>query len=340
MIDQFIQEFPDVALLAQLSIEDIGNYLHARNWIDEAESVHGVAVAGEGNMNYTFRVTTNTRSFILKQSVPWVAKYPEIEAPWDRIIREARFYQTISKHRALVDVMPALLDLDVPARIALFEDLGAGQDGSCIYRGATLTLSDLESAIHWLSTLHNTTFDSECRSALTNRDMRALNHEHIFIYPLQTDNGIDLDAITPGLQEIADTLKLNADLVAAIRAIGDSVYLRDGKTLLHGDFFPGSWYMTDSGLKVIDPEFAFFGFPEFDFGVLLAHLYLSNQSDAFITKAQQIYRYPDNFSITACQKMAGVEMIRRLIGVAQLPLDYGLAVKKELLARATAMILE
>ena len=33
--------------------------------------------------------------------------------------------------------------------------------------------------------------------------MRALNHEHIFIYPLIEDNGFDLDNILEGLQEIA-----------------------------------------------------------------------------------------------------------------------------------------
>lgn len=339
MIETFRQAYPDAILLPQLSIVDIEAYLRGRQWIDDVESVQTVAIAGEGNMNFTLRVTTNTRSLILKQSVPWVAKYPHIEAPWDRVIREARFYHMVSQHSALAQAMPTLLDLDVSARIALFEDLGAGRDGSCLYQGAAWAMSDLEAAVSWLSTLHHTPFDSRCRSALTNRDMRALNHEHIFIFPYQAENGIDLDAITPGLQAVADSLKQNDALVAAVQALGERFYLSDGSTLLHGDFFPGSWLLTDAGLKVIDPEFAFFGSPEFDVGVLLAHLYLSDQPHTWITRAQELYRHPASFSSSACQQIVGAEIIRRIIGVAQLPLNYGLAGKQDLLTQAAAMVL-
>ena len=33
--------------------------------------------------------------------------------------------------------------------------------------------------------------------------MRALNHEHLFSFPLRDDNGFDLDGITPGLRMAA-----------------------------------------------------------------------------------------------------------------------------------------
>ena len=340
MIESFLKENPSVFLLAQKSVVEVEAYLRSRNWIDDSELVNAVDPAGDGNMNYTFRVTTNVRSFILKQSVPWVAKYPQIDAPWDRIIREARFFQTVASQDSLANRMPALFDLDVPSRIAQFQDLGPGRDGSYVYRGETLQISDLESAVNWLSTLHNSAFNNQCRSALTNRDMRALNYEHIFDYPLRPDNGIDLDDITPGLQTLANELKANTFLVQSVQALGNDLYLSDGPTLLHGDFFPGSWLFTDSGLKVIDPEFAFFGFPEFDFGVLVAHLLLSKQSDSLIAKAYKLYQQPKGFSSIACKKLVGIEIIRRLIGVAQLPLDYGLEEKEQLLSLATRLVLE
>src|SRR2546421_5684303 len=44
------------------------------------------APAGEGNMNYTLRIGTSERSFVMKQARPWVEKYPHIAAPWDRAL--------------------------------------------------------------------------------------------------------------------------------------------------------------------------------------------------------------------------------------------------------------
>jgi len=340
MIEAFRKEHPEVFLLPGQSLETIDAYVRSRGWIDAADTVCAIAPAGEGNMNYTLRVTTNMRSMILKQSVPWVAKYPDIDAPWDRIIREARFFQIVSAQPSLARSMPALKDLDVISRIVLLEDVGNGRDGAYVYQGEQLAAADLQSAVNWLATLHNTKFNHECRSALTNRDMRALNHAHIFRIPLQTENPVDLDTITPGLQAVADKLKANTDFVAAVHNVGEALYLQDGPTLIHGDFFPGSWLITDSGLKVIDPEFSFFGFPEFDVGVLIAHLLLSRQSEDRIEQVLHTYRQPDGFSLFACKQIVGVEIVRRLIGVAQLPVPYALNTKIQLLSMATGLVLE
>ena len=47
---------------------------------------------------------------------------------------------------------------------------------------------------------------------MANRKLRALNHEHIFIYPLMIDNGFDLNTIQPGLQELSLKYKNNEQL--------------------------------------------------------------------------------------------------------------------------------
>ena len=72
----------------------------------------------------------------------------------------------------------------------------------------------------------------------------------------------------------ARALQADACYVGIVRELG-ALYLQDGTSLLHGDYFPGSWLQTAAGVRVIDPEFCFFGPPEFDVGVLLAHLHLA-----------------------------------------------------------------
>ena len=77
-------------------INIITAYLQAQSWILEGENISSFEVPGEGNMNFTLRITTKRRSFIIKQSRNYVEKYPQIAAPEDRTQREADFYNAIS----------------------------------------------------------------------------------------------------------------------------------------------------------------------------------------------------------------------------------------------------
>ncbi len=79
-----------------ISIEDLqaaGEMLERLELLDSGEAIESMQRAGEGNMNLVIRVVTPRRSMILKQSRPWVEKYPQIEAPADRILAEIDFYQ-------------------------------------------------------------------------------------------------------------------------------------------------------------------------------------------------------------------------------------------------------
>ena len=336
--EELSRKYPEVTLLDRDEPERIMHYARSRGLIDSSDRLVRVEKPGEGNMNYTVRLVTTSGSMILKQSRPWVEKYPQIEAPWDRVIREARFYQLIADTPALSDRMPAALDLDPISRIFTCSDLGSATDFTDLYNGVTPSADEAHELAQWLSSLHQLQFDIADRSSLTNRDMRALNHEHIFHYPLVRGNGLDLDSITPGLQALANGLIDNKEYVRTVAELGES-YLADGAVLLHGDFFPGSWLRTPQGVRVIDPEFAFFGLAEFDAGVFLAHLYLIGCSEAEGGSCLAKYKPPAAFHQGLMRQMAGVEIMRRLIGIAQLPLSLGLEAKSTLLDRSRHLVL-
>ncbi len=337
--EQLQSAHPDVTLLEPENPAEISAYLQGQAWIDSDEELTRVEKAGEGNMNLALRVFVGRRTFIIKQSRPWVEKYPHIAAPWDRVISEARFYELIMDFPEVAGAMPALIGLDPLARVMACEDLGEAGDFTDIYGDKILSASEIDSLAAWLSALHGLNFAPSVRSGLTNRDMRLLNHEHIFHLPLERDNGLDLDAITLGLRAVADKLINDSAYVAKVRDLG-KFYLADGPILLHGDYFPGSWLRTEAGLRIIDPEFCFFGGAEFDAGVILAHLLLSNQNSQSIERFQRAYQSPDAFANELALRLAGVEIMRRIIGVAQLPLPYGLEKKSELLESSRQLVLE
>ena len=360
-VETLKNQHPQVTLLDANDTSSLEHYLRTQNWLRVQETISSVTKAGEGNMNYTLRVATvqqrpfpMQRTFIVKQARPWVEKYPQMKAPWDRILQEAKFYTITAKHSSIAQAMPHLIGVDSVSRVAIFEDLGEASDLSSLYQeGRSLTISQLETLIQWLSKLHGLSSTQAQRQALRNRDMRALNHEHIFILPFRsvaecpettsTIPGSDLDALTPGLGTLAAEIREDALLAKAIARLGQHYYLKDGPVLLHGDFFPGSWLDTPSGVRVIDPEFAFFGAAEFDVGVFLAHLVLARQPEALIEQLVTTYLfsgYYRDLSPDVVIQIAGSEILRRLIGVAQLPLNVSLCQKRKWITAARAMVLE
>lgn len=318
--------------------EALSAFLTDSKLLHGGETLERVEKAGDGNMNCTVRVTTNERSFIVKQARPWVEKYPQFEAPWDRAIREMEFYELVRLNQRIAKAMPTLIHSDPESRLIILEDLGTGGDYTTLYRGDSFAEEEISNLADYLSELHTSFVNPPHRHGLANHEMRDLNSQHIFFIPLQNNSGLNLAEISPGLQTAADQLIADKEYVTAVHALA-RVYMSDGDHLLHGDFFPGSFLKTQSGPRVIDPEFAYFGRPEFDPAVFIAHLLLGRQPPEFIELFLRSYRPPKVHDEKLMLRLAGVEVMRRLIGYAQLPLGYGGGEREELLEISRQMVL-
>lgn len=327
--------------MIQLSndLKVLTSYLQNHHWLQTDESLISVEKPGEGNMNFTLRLITNQRSFILKQSRAYVEKYPQVAAPVERILRETAFYKCIKDVPSLQKMMPNLIGLDKENSVMLMDDLGKGTDFTYLYKkGETISEEDLLVIIDFIVTLHQSINAKTAVKKIVNRKMRELNHEHIFNYPYLVENGLDLDQILPGLKEQASVVKKDEALKQIVLKLGKH-YLANGNVLVHGDYFPGSWLKTASGVKIIDPEFCFFGFPEFELGVTIAHLKMADQPNALITKALSHYKQSSPLDEELCQQFVAIEIIRRIIGLAQLPLEINLEKRADLLQEARRILL-
>lgn len=319
--------------------KELEKYLKNRQWLSPAEQVISTEKPGEGNMNFTLRVQTKTRSFILKQSRDYVEKYPQVPAPEERVLREAEFYGLTADFPALKKRMPNLLHLDKENHVMCLEDLDQAKDYTFLYQnGETLSEPDLEALIDFSATLPNQITTKTTKVNLPNRAMRELNYEHIFNYPYLEDNGLNLDEILPGLQAVADPFKNDDTLHNELKKLG-KLYLADGEHLLHGDYFPGSWLKTNKGIKIIDPEFCFFGIREFEMGVFLAHLKMADQPEELLRKAINLHTIHAPLDKDLCEKFTAVEILRRILGLAQLPLEINLTKRKALVMAARKKII-
>ena len=330
---QFARAHPERFILSETDKVAASRYLSGRGLLPAGTPVD-VERAGAGNMNLTVRVRAGGSSWILKQGLPWVEKYEQIAAPSERTGVEARFYEMVRANPGVAAAMPALIDADHADGVLILEDLGAGRDYTGIYAGKLLADDVLDALVTYLRNLNGVRPEPGMRAAFANRAMRALNHEHIFRFPLDPLNGLDLDALTPGLTQASEPLRRDPLYAARARELG-ARYLADGPTLVHGDFFPGSWIDADAAVRVIDPEFCFLGVPEFDPGVMLAHLALGLQPEASARRVLDAVR-GDHSGVLG---FAGIEIMRRLIGVAQLPLPYGVETKSRLLDLSRSLVL-
>lgn len=319
--------------------ESLESYLLEHKFIAPDEKIVSTSIPGEGNMNYTLRIRTNFRSFIIKQSRDYVEKYPSIPAPRERAIIEGQFYELTQSNPKLREYQPEVNAIDADNSIILLEDLGQSSDLSFLYNPEKeIDLNDLRGLIDYISELHNQFNTSTVETRISNMKMRELNAEHIFNYPFLEDNGFDLDTVTPGLQAVAMRYKTDEAFKAKVKDLSKH-YLTDGKTLLHGDFYPGSWLKTVEGIRVIDPEFCFFGPAEFDISVMIAHMKMAQQEASVEAEIMARYVEPAGFYTALMEQLVGVEIMRRIIGLAQLPLSLSLEEKESLLEEAYHLIL-
>lgn len=316
------------------SIIEIQNLFNTIGFLDsKKEQILSIEKPGEGNMNVVLRVKTNLRSFIAKQSRPYVQKYQNIAAPVNRINVEYQFYSTASNENT-ANHFPKVLAYNATHNLLLLEDLGTCEDMSFLYKTRNINKDQINMLVDVLVNIHTATVN---QSYPENIALRELNYQHIFQLPFAEDNGFPLNEVQDGLEEIAKQYQTNKALKLKVTEVGKK-YLSKGKTVLHGDYYPGSWMQKNDHIFVIDPEFSFKGFAEFDLGVLAAHCVIITMDKNVLSQIEK--QYAQKTDTTLLAKITGIEIMRRLIGLAQLPLEHSLDEKKKLLEIAHKLIME
>ena len=318
----------------------VDGFLRSMDFYEDNEKFERVSLAGDGNMNVVLRVETNQRSFILKQSRPWVNKYPDVQAPASRIYREQLFYDIVRNNEILMEHTPEIYFFNESNFTLCMQDFGTAQDFTDVYqKGQEIEKSDMAVIAKVISELHYNFKDNPKSGRIENKELRTINHQHIFELPLSESNGFDLNMILPGLQEKTARFRKDNALKKMSTELGNLYLSGEGNKLLHGDYYPGSWLKTNDGFKMIDPEFCFTGMPEFELGITVAHLKMSQQPDALMKDLFVYYHFDDQFDGSLFSKFAGIEIIRRIIGLAQLPLDLSLGERLTLLDEAYELVL-
>ena len=260
-----------------LDCDEVISYVKEKNLFSENANLT-VKEIGDGNINYIFKVENKIdgKSIVLKQADkllrssgrPLDLTRSKIEANILRIennlaphyVPEIYFYD---------EIMCVLAMEDISEYKNLRTELIAGK----IFPNFADNISEFLSRTLLLTTdLFMDKFEKKKNvKEFINPELCDISECLVFTEPY--DNNKNRNIITTGNEEFVENmLYKNEDLHFAILKLREK-FMNYSQSLIHGDLHSGSIFINEKGIKIIDPEFSFYGPMAYDIGNVIGNLY-------------------------------------------------------------------
>ena len=294
---------------------------------------------GDGNINYVFRVHSRAsgKNIIVKQADRLLRSSGR---PLD-ITRSKREAEALRIYAGLTpQFIPRIYAYDDTMSAICMEDISyCGNLRKELMAGHPLPASFAENAASFLADAVFPTSDlflppEEKKGgvkAFINPELCAISETLVFSEPYC--NGKNRNRITPGNEAFIQKTLYNDEALKTEVASLRETFMNKAEALIHGDLHTGSIFIgnstgaaTDSNetnepcMKIIDPEFAFYGPIGYDLGNIIANLYCSwmyavftckkpSATDAFIERiAAAIEALPQLFTAKALERCKTVPL--------------------------------
>ena len=260
-----------------LDCDEVISYVKEKNLFLENDDLT-VKEIGDGNINYIFKVENKIdgKSIVLKQADkllrssgrPLDLTRSKIETNILRIendlaphfVPEIYFYD---------EIMCVLAMEDISEYKNLRTELIAGK----IFPNFADNISEFLSRTLLLTTdLFMDKFEKKKNvKEFINPELCDISECLVFTEPY--DNNKNRNIITTGNEEFVENmLYKNEDLHFAILKLREK-FMNYSQSLIHGDLHSGSIFINEKGIKIIDPEFSFYGPMAYDIGNVIGNLY-------------------------------------------------------------------
>ena len=281
--------------------DDIIDYVFEHsNFFDSNENLVCEEI-GDGNINYVYRIfDTNTKnSLILKQADVQTRVRPDGYLNPDRSIREAEVLKLYNK--SAPDFSPKIIYADPVMAAIIMEDIGSYSNlrmelmAGKIFYGIEELIARFIVDTSLPSTDLVLAYQKKFQAAAKfyNPDLCKITEDLVFTHPYK-----DLRQRNILLPENADWLKKkfyeDSNLIARVAVLKEK-FNNYPQGLIHGDLHSGSIFVKNENektkIKIIDPEFAFYGPIAYDLGNVLAHFIFAQgyakYSTLFVDKEKQ-----------------------------------------------------
>ena len=303
-----------------LDTETVKAYLVEQLKLFSADEPLDAEEIGDGNINYVFRVRSRIggKSIIVKQA--------------DRLLRSSGRPLDITRSKREAEALRIYADLtpqfipqiyaydDTMSAICMEDIFYCGNLRKELMAGHSLPANFAENAASFLADAVFATSDlflspeekKERVSAFINPELCAISETLVFSEPYC--NGKNRNRITPGNENFIQKTLYNDEALKAEVASLREIFMNKAEALIHGDLHTGSIFIGSSAgipidtnttpdrnatsepcMKIIDPEFAFYGPIGYDLGNIIANLYCAWMYAAFTRKKFSAADAFDNF---------------------------------------------
>jgi len=241
---------------------------------------------GDGNINYVFRVCSERdgRSVIVKQADRLLRSSGRPLDMYRNKIEAAILKLEGELAPGLVpevyhydEVMAATSMEDVSAYKNLRKELAANRVYSHLSENISAFMAD---------TLLPTTdlvLDAEEKKRrvkfFTNPELCKITEDLVLTEPYYDYKGRNI--LFPGNEDFVREHLYEDEALHAEVALLRLNFMNNAQALLHGDLHSGSIFINENGIKVLDPEFAFYGPMGYDIGNVIGNLFFAWANKAF-----------------------------------------------------------
>lgn len=286
--DDTLVSVPDYSQYMPLSVETaadrISRYPTVSARLGGVPADWSVREVGDGNLNFVYIVNGPSGSLCVKQALPYVRLVGE---SWPLPLSRSFFeYAALVRQDKANGSVPEIYHFDGPQALIIMENLGNHK----ILRKALIERERFDTAAHVLGDFIAETLFRTSDLALPAADKNAemcvfakntalskITEDLVFTDPYYDH---PMNAWTkPELDDTVQQIWADSEWKAAVQEL-KLMFLSRAEALVHGDLHTGS-VMVGHGpdgaedVRVIDPEFAFYGPMGFDLGALMANYFLN-----------------------------------------------------------------
>lgn len=260
-----------------LDCNEVISYVKEKNLFPENADLVAKEI-GDGNINYIFKVENKIdgKSIVLKQA--------------DKLLRSSGRPLDLTRSRIEANILeienslaphfvPEIYFYDEIMCVLAMEDISEYKNlrielmGGKIFPNFAENISEFLSKTLLLTTdLFMNKFEKKKKvKEFINPELCDISECLVFTEPY--DNNKNRNIITSGNEEFVENmLYKNEDLHFAILKLREK-FMNYSQSLIHGDLHSGSIFINEKGIKIIDPEFAFYGPMAYDIGNVIGNLY-------------------------------------------------------------------
>ena len=263
----------------RMSVDDAVNYTKDFGIFSKDAKLRGEEI-GDGNINYIFRVIEDStgKSVVLKQA--------------DKFLRSSGRPLDLDRNRIEAEILklegeyapgfvPKVYRYDDIMCVIVMEDISAYKNlRKELISGKIFPKFADEISSFLVDTLLPTTDLVLDRGEKKDRVRKFVNVELcdiseclVFTEPYVNDK--DRNIVIPENKEFVEKYLYNdIELRGEVAKLKNN-FMNNAQALIHGDLHSGSIFINKDGMKVIDPEFAFYGPMGYDIGNVIGNLFFS-----------------------------------------------------------------